>query len=247
MTNALTKHLPLIGSFAGGAAITAMCMRTPSWACGMFQSSLLAAWIQGVGSLLAVVAALFIPIWQRTLTLRDRRYENETRRNAIASKMLPHFSAWRTNIEFLPMLSVDNEKNNFQEFFGETTKLFEEINSKDMLVVPSQIFDRIDDLHLFNEVGTKISESIFRTMRMKQVFEIIETTLELKSKIIEIKELNTEYVPSDKVTETINAYNDKIDELYLDRDTLLADIRAIIDDFRTTLPLPSAQPSKAST
>lgn len=128
-----------------GYAIAYTQFRAPAWACGIFSSSNAASWVQGLGTLLAVVGAVGVAIWQRAKDSNDRRREKTIRARVVAYQIWPSVKGWKSNgVAFEPPTRGDELSN---------LAFLEKARNSLIFFVPQPIRDAVSDFHLFDAEG----------------------------------------------------------------------------------------------
>lgn len=117
----------------------------PEWACGAFSSSNTASWVQGVGTVLAVLGAVWVALWQRSQDKSDARRQKTIKGRVVALNIWPSVKSWRSIVGTATVPRRGDELANFQFLNGVATS--------GSFHVPKPVREAVNDFYLFDDEG----------------------------------------------------------------------------------------------
>ncbi|MRG98847.1 hypothetical protein GIY21_00910 [Xanthomonas sontii] len=105
------------------------------------------AWVQAVGSVLAICAAVLIARWQRVSERLDARTKEAREALSLAAVLLEDVKRFRDNLEEA-VSTVENRPN---------TGVFVSLSH-----MPKHLWERAADLHKLGDAGSQLLRAIFR-------------------------------------------------------------------------------------
>ena len=125
------------------------------------------AWIQAIGSLVAIAIAIWVP-WSIEKA-KAARIETERRAkgHAVAILIFPALTEWHRSIRRFEI--APDEYGN-----GAAVHLaLAEISRKGGLIVPEKISDNVKDLELLEGLGERLMICVFKNFELQKVYESI--------------------------------------------------------------------------
>jgi hypothetical protein len=133
------------------------------WLCTLFSSSVAAAWMQGVGSLLAIVALVWVSIYQRRSQERSSRESSQTQARKIAHIIWPAYVDWLAKALRAATMHGAPFDNPNARILNE----FLYLSAPQAFTVPTKILDQLDRIEHLEAAG----ESLLRALNVAAMGE----------------------------------------------------------------------------
>lgn len=120
-------------------------------------SSNAAAWVQAIGSVVAILVAVAVPWWQRHKAVLDKREDERRAARSMAAANLRYAKEFEKNLA------------KGQRQFDAASQRPHDMVGLSWIPIPQDLWDQVHLLHALGEPGGKLQQAIYHTLELRNL------------------------------------------------------------------------------